>query len=133
MRIARHKNTLLSSAGPLAVDTNGTTYRVETQPGTEVDEAELDVRFYVGWTQADGATSPTSQVVIQHSPDGVTWVTLVSGTQLTANGSQAQVLDSTSISLMPYIRAILDVGGGTAPNVTNIAAYMLSNSPLILR
>lgn len=133
MKVDRHKNTLLSNAGPLAVDTNGTAYRVETQPGTEVDEAELDVRFYVAWTQAGGATSPTSQVIIQHSPDGTSWVNLVSGTQLTADGSQAQVLDSTTIALMPYVRAILDVGGGTAPNVTNIAAYILSNAPIVLR
>lgn len=132
MKTVRHHTTLWAPSGTLAVDTLGTAFRWQPDSSGQVDEFELDARFVIRHTHTGGATSPTSQLVILHSADGVNWVTALAGTQRSADGTYTEVLDSTSIALLPYVRASLDVGGGTAPNCTNVSVEMCSNSPIQL-
>lgn len=131
MKTTRNRNSIYAPSGTLAVDTAGTAYRYQPIDG-QVDEAELDIRFVIRHTQTGGATSPTSQLIIQDSSDNVNWKTAIAGTSRTADGTYIETLDSTSVALGPYVRAFLDVGGGTPPNVTNITVDMVSNAPLTL-
>lgn len=107
----------IPSTGPVAVTTNGTGYRVLPDQSDLQTDAAQEFKFATSLTFSGGATSPTAQLVVQGSVDGVTWLDLLTGTSRTEAGTYVELLDSTSIGLLPWVRARLVLGGGTAPSV----------------
>ncbi len=80
---------------------------------------------------AIAGTSPTLDLVIQQSCDGVNWVTLHSFTQLTEEsadsvqqGFAAQATDYLK-PLMPYLRVARTVGGSDTPTFNNVTVKLL--------
>lgn len=61
-----------------------------------------------------GGTTPTADIVVQHSADGVTFVDLVTFDQATTAGAQRKVVSGT---VERYVRASWALGG-TAPSAT---------------
>lgn len=86
-------------------------YAFRSSDNTPEDQS-FQWTYYV--QQSGGATSPTAAVLIEVSPDNVTWIPLntvsVNGTTTTGQGSNASVG-------WKYARASLAVAGGTAPAV----------------
>ncbi|MFN7132359.1 MAG: hypothetical protein ACK4N5_09755, partial [Myxococcales bacterium] len=80
-------------------------------------DSAQEFKFVTSLTFAGGVTTPTAQLVIQGSADGVTWMDLLMGASRTADGTYNETLDSTTVGLLPWVRARLVLGGGTAPNV----------------
>ena len=107
----------LLSAAAVAVTTNGTGYRIlPTQSDEQTDDVQ-DFRFVTSMTFAGGATSPTAQIVIQGSVDGATWIDLALGTSRTTAATYLEVIEASGVALLPWVRAKLLLGGGTAPTV----------------
>lgn len=67
---------------------------------------------------ADG-TSPTADVVIQHSADGSTWVDLVTFTQATGRTAERKAVSGT---VEQFLRAKWTLGG-TSPSFTFVVAF----------
>lgn len=107
----------IPSTSPVAVSTSGTGYRILPEQGDGQDDARQEFKFVTSLTFSGGATSPTAQLVIQGSVDGSTWIDLVTGTSRTADGTYTEAIDSTSVGLLPWVRARVVLGGGTNPNV----------------
>jgi hypothetical protein len=107
----------IPSTAPVAVTTNGTGYRVLPGQSDDQPDSAQEFKFVTSLTFAGGVTTPTAQLVIQGSADGVTWIDLLMGASRTADGTYNETLDSTTVGLLPWVRARLVLGGGTAPNV----------------
>src|SRR5687768_14533261 len=121
----------IPATAPVAVNTAGTGYRIlPGQADKQTDDVQ-DFRFVTSLTFAGGATSPTAQLVIQGSVDGVTWMDLAQGTSRTGAGTFLEVIEATGIALLPWVRARLVLGGGTAPNVY-ASVDVISNGPFSL-
>jgi hypothetical protein len=115
-RISVKLMNILSTA-TVAVTTAGTGYRILPGQSDDQSDASQEFKFVTSLTFAGGASTPTAQLVIQGSADGVAWVDLVSGASRTTEGTFNELLDSTSVGLLPWVRARLVLGGGTAPSV----------------
>ena len=76
--------------------------------------------------QAGGASSPTSKVVIQTSPDNSSWIDLCTSTQLSADGTLNEIKDPT-LPVLRYIRAKTVLGGGTKPTVSAVVWLASTN------
>ena len=85
-----------------------------------------------GVYQSGGASSPTSQIKIQTSPDNVNWVDNVESTQLTATGDKAETKSHATLPILRYVRAVTTLGGGTNPNHTS-EVRIISNGPFRLK
>ena len=121
---------ILSSAA-VAVTTNGTGYRIlPAQVDQQTDDAQ-DFRFVTSMTFSGGATSPTAQIFIQGSVDGVTWIDLASGTSRTTPGTYAEVIEAANVALLPWVRARLVLAGGTPPSVYG-SVDVVANGPFSL-
>lgn len=122
------------SATPVAASASGTPWRVLPDASDNQGDSIQDFKFVTTLTMSGGAGSPTAQVVIQGSMDGVDWIDLATGTSRTTDGTYKEVLDNTSMPLLPFIRARFSLGGTTAPSVYGIvdvistAAFQLSSS-----
>jgi hypothetical protein len=121
----------IPSATPVAVATNGTAYRLlPAQSDLQTDDTQ-DFRFVTSLTFAGGATSPTAQIFLQGSIDGINWIDLGSGINRTADGTYREVIDSNANVLLPWIRVRLALGGATNPNVY-ATVDIVSNGPFQL-
>ena len=65
----------------------------------------------------NSGTNPTLDVVVQHSPDGTNWTTILTFTQVTtsANSNEDKQFKITDGLLFPYLRAVATLAG-TNPN-----------------
>lgn len=121
----------IPSTAPVAVNTAGTGYRIlPGQADKQTDDVQ-DFRFVTSLTFAGGASTPTAQLVIQGSVDGVNWMDLALGASRTVAGTFLEVIEATGIALLPWVRARLVLGGGTAPNVY-ASVDVISNGPFSL-
>lgn len=124
----------VSSSTPVSATANGTPWRVLPDASDGQGDSVQDFKFVATLTMSGGAGSPTAQVVIQGSMDGADWIDLATGTSRTADGTYKEVLDNTSMPLLPYIRGRFSLGGSTGPSVYGIvdlistAAFQLSSS-----
>ena len=125
-----HKKSLLSMSAPAATAQTGASYRIFGNPVDGIPETQQSFRVYFRNVQAGGATSPTSQVKLQSSYDGTNWFDVASSTQLTADGSKAEMADIAALG--PYVRAITLVSGATAPNHT-ATCLLVSNAAFTLK
>lgn len=125
---------LVPNSTPINVSTSGTAWRVLPDASDNQGDAVQDFKFVTSFTMSGGAGSPTAQVVIQGSMDGTDWIDLATGASRTADGTYKELLDNTSMPLLPFIRARFSLGGTTAPNVYGVvdlistAAFQLSSS-----
>ena len=119
------------SAAAVAVTTNGTGYRILPGQSDEQTDDLQDFRFVTSMTFAGGASSPTAQIVIQGSVDGVTWLDLALGTSRTTAATYLEVIEASGVALLPWVRAKLLLGGGTAPTVYG-SVDVVSNGPFQL-
>ncbi len=121
----------IPSGAPVTVTTAGPSYRVlPEQNDRQTDDAQ-DFRFVTSLNFAGGATSPTAQIVIQGSTDNVTWIDIASGTSRTTTGNFLEVVDALGVALLPWVRARVVLGGGTAPTVY-ATVDVISNGPFQL-
>ena len=132
MNLYKHMATLLAVTTAVATSQTGHTYRIETSNEDGVKDHEQDFQIYFYGSQSGGASSPTSQLKIQTSPDNVNWVDNVESTQLTATGDMAENKSHATLPLMRYIRAVTTLGGGTNPDHT-CEVRLLSTGPFRLK
>lgn len=108
-------------------DQTGPIYRLA--PGSDASDV-INVKVFVTQNASGGASTPTHQVVIESSTDGVAWVTAITGTSRAADGTiYTEYLDGADLFLGPYIRAKLALGGGTKPTAT-CKVELISDRPL---
>jgi hypothetical protein len=121
----------IPSTMPVAVTTTGTAYRLlPAQSDLQTDDTQ-DFRFVTSLTFAGGVTSPTAQIFLQGSIDGITWFDVGSGASRSADGTYREVIDSTANVLLPWIRVRLALAGATNPNVF-ATVDVVSNGPFQL-
>jgi len=132
MKFYKNMATLLAVSTAVATDQTGTTYRIETNSEDGIPDTEQDFQFYFYGSQSGGASSPTSQIKIQTSPDNENWADLVESTQLTADGDLAETKSHATLPLLKFVRAVTVLGGGTNPNHT-CEVRILSNGPFRLK
>ena len=118
MNLFKSMATLLAVTTAVATDQTGNTYRIETAAEDGVKDHEQEFQFYFYGNQSGGASSPTSQIKIQTSPDNENWADLVESTQLTADGDLAETKSHATLPLLKFVRAVTVLGGGTKPNHT---------------
>ncbi len=119
MRLMRNMATLLAVTGnAVSTDQTGSIYRIETSAEDGTKDTEQTYQVYFKLSQAGGATSPTTKVKLQTSPDKTSWVDVVESTQLTADGSKTELKDVSGAPLLPFVRAVTVLGGATKPNHT---------------
>jgi hypothetical protein len=121
----------IPSTAQVAVTTNGTAYRILPEGQDRLMDDTQDYRFVTNMDFAGGASSPTAQLFIQGSVDGATWIDLANGVSRTAPGNYREIIDAASVPLLPWIRARVVLGGGTAPNV-NATVDIVSTGPFQL-
>ena len=118
MKFYKTMATLLAVSTAVATDQTGTTSRIETNSEDGIPDTEQDFQFYFYGSQSGGASSPTSQIKIQTSPDNENWADLVESTQITADGDLAETKSHATLPLLKFVRAVTVLGGGTNPNHT---------------
>ena len=118
MKVFKNMATLLAVTTAVAVNQTGNTYRIESNAEDGVKDHEQDFQVYFYGNQSGGASSPTSQMVLQTSPDNVNWYDVTASTELTATGDLAETKDVDGAPLLKYVRAKTTLGGGTNPNHT---------------
>ncbi len=98
---------------PVTVTTNGGGQRILPEQSDRQSDAVQEFKFITTLVLTGGVTSPTGQIIIQGSVDGMGWVDLVLGTARTEAGTYVEALDSTTVGLLPWVRAKLVLAGGT--------------------
>lgn len=126
MSVHRHKVTLLDVATPLATGHTGTSYTVVPADGDRVNDVGQTFRVFLIATQAGGASTPTTVVKLDTSPDRNIWIEAASSTPLQADGSIAEFKSITALG--PYVRARTLLAGGTPPNHT-VKVVLVSDAP----
>ena len=132
MHLYKNMAVLLLVSTAVNTDTTGDAYRIETSSEDGIYDHDQDYQFYFNATQSGGASSPTSQVKIQTSPDGESWMDTVESTELTADGSKVETKSTTTLPLMKYVRAVTTLGGGTKPHHA-VEVRILSTAPFRAR
>ncbi len=119
---------------PVTVTTNGTGQRVLPNQADDQSDSQQEFKFITTLVLTGGVTSPTGQLIIQGSVDGVSWVDLVAGTVRTEAGTYNEGLDSATVGLLPWVRARLVLAGGTnfgavaTVEVVSTGPFQLSSS-----
>jgi len=130
MSIFRNVVTLLEVSTGTDQAQTGTSYAVLPQDGDRLNDAEQGWYAFFDAAQSGGATSPTTDVVLETSHDGQNWVEVVKATQLAQDG---EIHEFTAVTALgPYVRAITAVGGATAPTHT-ATVKLASNGPFRLK
>ena len=130
MAIYRHIATLLDVTTATDQAQTGSAYAVLPLDGDRQNDAQQGWRVFFDATQSGGATSPTTDVVLETSHDGTNWVQVAQATQLTADG---EVHEFAAVSALgPYVRASTVLGGGTPPSHT-ATVKLASSGPFRLK
>lgn len=107
--------TLLGDGGG-SITYTGPTYRINNGnpgPASQLIQAQFNV------SQIDGVGAGTVDAEVQGSWDNATWTTLASMTQLTAEGSVAELQEIASAA--PYLRVKVTPGGDATFHAAHIA------------
>lgn len=119
---------------PVTVNQNGPGVRILPDQSDRLNDSVQEFKFITLLVLTGGVTSPTGQIVIQGSVDGITWVDLVAGTSRTATGTYVEALDSATVGLLPWVRAQLLLAGGTnfgavaSVDIVSTGGFQLSSS-----
>lgn len=130
MSIFRNVHTLLEVSDATDEAQTGSTYAVLPQDGDKLNDAQQGWHAFFDLTQSGGATSPTTDAILETSHDGTNWVEVVKATQLTQDGEGHEFKAISALG--PYVRAVTAVGGATAPNHT-ATVKLASNGPFRLK
>ena len=122
----KHMATLLLISTAVAAEETGPTYRIDTNAEDGVKDHEQTFQVYFYNSQSGGASSPTSQLVLQTSPDNERWYDLVESTELSADGEKIESKDVNGAPLLRFVRVRTALGGGTKPHHT-AEVRLLSN------
>jgi hypothetical protein len=119
MRLHRNITKLLGFA-VTNEDQVGSTYEVIPASEDSVQDGDHGFQVYFGLTQTGGATSPTTTAKLQTSLDKTNWIDVVTSTQLAADGAKFETKDGAqaAVPLLPFVRAVTVLAGGTKPNHT---------------
>lgn len=131
MTLYPHRNATRLLSVTVAVNTNqtGTPFRIAGQDPSLGPPA---VKISTVVSASGGASTPTAQVVIETSADGITWIQAAQGTARAADASTyPEVLDPTNGFLELFVRARLVLGGGTLPNAT-CQVEVVGDRPFVL-
>lgn len=129
MSAHRFKATLLDVSEATATGQTGTSYTVVPADGDGVADSSQTFRVFLFGSQSGGATTPTTVVKLETSPDGTTWVEAATSTQLQADGNVGEFKSVTALG--PYVRARSLLGGGTPPSHT-AKVVLVSDAPFRL-
>lgn len=130
MSVHRNRATLLEVTEAASEDQTGSTYAVLPSDADAQNDAGQGFRAFFALTQSGGVTSPTTDAVVETSPDGTNWVTVASATQLTSDGSGTSFVDIAALA--GFVRARTTLGGATNPDHT-AKIVLVSNGPFRLR
>jgi hypothetical protein len=115
MSYLRHTFKILDDSEPNNSDVIGDPHSVIPSDLDDVSDADQKWFVFVTASQANGATSPTTDVIIETSFDGGnTWAEVAKATQLTADGGQPELIALKALG--SWIRASKKLGGGTKPD-----------------
>ncbi len=127
MSYLRHTFKILDDPNPNNSDTVGNVHTVVPSDIDDIDDASQKWHFVVTVSQANGATSPTTDVIVETSFDGGTnWAEVGKTTQLTADGSATELVAPTALGSL--VRAKKVLGGGGKPDST--AVVLLASNGL---
>ena len=125
MPYLRHYTKILDDDTPGNVDVVGNAHTVVPSDHDDIDDEHQQWHCFVIVSQANGVTSPTTDVIVETSFDGGTnWARVGSATQLTADGSETELIELKAVG--PRLRARKQLGGGTKPDSTAVV-YLASN------
>ena len=91
---------------------------ITTTTNTDATLLPANARDFVCIMKADnnGGTTPTMDVVIEHSHNQTDWLTLATFTQVTTSAAyELEQLTTALITALPYVRATITLGG-TSPD-----------------
>ena len=131
---ANRVNTrLLNTPGltPVTATLNGIGVRVFPDQSDRQGDSIQEFRFMTSLVFSGGASSPTAQLILQGSIDGMSWIDLVLGTVRNEAGTYYEGLDSNNVGILPWVRARLVIGGGTPPGVV-AGVDIISTAPFTL-
>jgi hypothetical protein len=127
MSYLRHTYKILDDSTPNDGDVVGHEHTVVPSDLDNVGDADQAWHVFVAATQSGGATSPTTDVIVETSFDGgSTWAEVASATQLTGDGGKPELIALKALG--PRLRATKKLGGGTKPNST--AVVLLASNGL---
>ncbi len=127
MSYLRHTIKILDDPTPKNGDVVGNEFTVVPSDIDDVSDADQKWHVFINATQANGATSPTTDVVIETSFDGgAPRAEVAKAPQLTADGGVPGVTERQVLG--PRIRASKKLGGGTKPDST--AVVLLASNGL---
>ena len=127
MSYLRHNFKILDDSTPNDGDVVGNEHTVIPSDLDDVGDADQQWHVFVTATQSGGATSPTTDVIVETSFDGgTTWAEVASATQLAGDGGKPELIQLKALG--PRLRATKKLGGGTKPNST--AVVLLASNGL---
>ena len=107
----------IPGSAPVIAPVDGVPYRLLPDQSDHATDAVQDYRFVSTMNVSGGSGSPTAQVVIQSSVDGVVWYDIAQGATRSAPGVYPEFMDNAALPILPWIRAHLNVAGTTPPSV----------------
>jgi hypothetical protein len=125
----RHTATLLSQTSGATATVTGSTRRIKPA-NDDVPDHEQVFGVVFKSTGASMSSTPSITPKLETSWDGTNWVTVATGTALTADGSLTEQKALTG-NLGPYVRAVATIAGtatytGTATLFSN-AGFTLAS------
>ena len=126
----RHVHTVLAMTEAKTENQAGSALRLSTGETDRDTDTEQLFRVFFDVEQSGGASSPTTDAVLQTSHDGSSWFTLVGATQVTSSTTTHEWKDVPAIG--PWVRATTTLGGGTKPSHT-VKVKLTSTAPFKLR
>jgi hypothetical protein len=129
MALFRNTRTLLTLSEASAEAAVSAKQRVIPTDGDTVADHQQLWRVFFDATQEGGADAQTTDVMLETSHDGESWIKVASSTQLTADGSTHDLKEITALG--PWVRARTELGGGTPPSHT-AKVVLASTSPFRL-
>ena len=125
----RHVRTVLAMSKAKTENQSGETLRLVPGEGDGVNDTSQLFRVFFDVVQSGGASSPTTDVSLETSHDGSSWIKLVGSTQVTADATTHEWKEVTCVG--PYVRATTTVGGGTKPS-HQVTVKLASTAPFKL-
>jgi hypothetical protein len=130
MALFRNIQTLLAMAEAKTQNQASPAYRVVASPADETTDTNQLFRVFFSVTQTGGVTSPTTDVNLETSWDGSSWIKVIGSTQLTADGTTHEWKEAAAIG--PWVRATTSLGGATKPSHL-VTVKLASSAPFKLR
>ena len=107
---------LVPQATPTTTPVDGSGTRILPDQTDRLNDQVQEFKFVARLSVAGGSGSPTAQLVISGSLDGVSWFDLAAGAAQTTPGAYTEVIDSNTVGLLPWIRGRLVLAGTTPPS-----------------